>query len=155
GDKRSSEEEKLTVARVMAHEMAHQWFGDLVTMRFWDDKWLNESFATYMVPEVMVPWRPELGFDVYTLQQTHWAMRNDELETARPMQQPIRSESEITGTDDAVLYPKGAAVIAMFRNLLGAEAFHNGIQSYLRSHQDGNASTDDLVSALSASQNVG
>ena len=154
-DKRGSEDEKLTVAWVMAHEMAHQWFGDLVTMRFWDDKWLNESFASFMEPEVVGPWRPELRFDVDILERTHAAMRNDELETARPMHQPIRSENDIIGTDDAVLYPKGTAVIAMFRTLLGTEAFRSGIQSYLEAHEDGNANTDDLLSALSASQDIG
>jgi cytosol alanyl aminopeptidase len=154
-DKRGSEDEKLTVAWVMAHEMAHQWFGDLVTMRFWDDKWLNESFASFMEPEVVGPWRPELGFDVDILERTHAAMRNDELETARPMRQPIRSENDINGTDDAVLYPKGTAVIAMFRTLLGADGFRAGIQRYLEAHEDGNATTDDLVSALSTSQDIG
>jgi aminopeptidase N len=144
----ASRDERLTVAWVMAHEMAHQWFGDLVTMRFWDDKWLNESFATFMQAEVVVPWNPALDYDLDQLEETLSAMGNDELETARPIRQPIHSENEIAGTDDAVLYPKGSAVLRMFSARLGRERFRGAIREYLTAHADGNATTEDLLAAL-------
>ena len=144
----SSRDERLTVAWVMAHEMAHQWFGDLVTMRFWDDKWLNESFATFMQGEVVVPWNPSLHYELDRLEETLSAMANDELETARPIRQPIHGENEIAGTDDAVLYPKGSAVLGMFAARLGRERFRGAIRHYLTAHADGNAATEDLLAEL-------
>jgi alanyl aminopeptidase len=146
--RKASRDERLTVAWVMAHEMAHQWFGDLVTMRFWDDKWLNESFATFMQSEVVVPWDPSLHYELDRLEETLRAMANDELDTARPIRQPIHGESEIAGTDDAVLYPKGSAVLAMFSARLGPERFRGAIRDYLLAHADGNATTEDLLAAL-------
>jgi alanyl aminopeptidase len=145
---KASRDEKLTVAWVMAHEMAHQWFGDLVTMRFWDDKWLNEAFATFMQAEVVSPWNPSLNYDLDRLEETLQAMGNDELETARPIRQPIHSENEIAGTDDAVIYKKGSAVIGMFAARLGQERFRGAIREYLTAHSDGNATTEDLLAAL-------
>ena len=144
----ASRDERLVVAWVMAHEMAHQWFGDLVTMRFWDDKWLNEAFATFMQAEVISPWNPALHYDLDRLEETLQAMANDELETARPIRQPIRSENEIAGTDDAVLYKKGSAVISMFAARLGKERFRGAIREYLIAHTDANATTEDLLAAL-------
>jgi alanyl aminopeptidase len=144
----ASRDERLTIAWVMAHEMAHQWFGDLVTMRFWDDKWLNESFATFMQAEVVVPWKPALHYELDRLEGTHEAMANDELETARPIRQPIHSENEIAGTDDSVLYPKGSAVLGMFSARLGRDRFRGAIRDYLTEHSDGNAATDDLLATL-------
>ncbi len=146
--RKASRDERLTIAWVMAHEMAHQWFGDLVTMRFWDDKWLNESFATFMQAEVVVPWKPELHYELDRLEATHAAMANDELDTARPIRQPIHSENEIAGTDDAVLYPKGSAVLGMFSARLGRDRFRGAIRDYLTEHSDGNAATEDLLAAL-------
>ena len=144
----ASRDERLTIAWVMAHEMAHQWFGDLVTMRFWDDKWLNESFATFMQAEVVVPWKPALHYELDRLEGTHEAMANDELETARPIRQPIHSENEIAGTDDSVLYPKGSAVLGMFSARLGRDRFRGAIRDYLTEHSDGNAATEDLLATL-------
>ena len=141
----SSRDERLTVAWVMAHEMAHQWFGDLVTMRFWDDKWLNESFATFMQGEVVVPWDPSLHYELDRLEETLKAMANDELDTARPIRQPIHGENEIAGTDDSVLYPKGSAVLGMFAARLGRERFVARSSAYLTAHADGNAATEDFL----------
>src|SRR5262249_8421180 len=146
--RKASRDERLTVAWVMAHEMAHQWFGDLVTMRFWDDKWLNESFATFMQGEVVPQWDPSLHYELDVLDETHGAMANDELQTARPIRQPIHSENEIAGTDDAVLYPKGAAVLRMFAAKLGRDRFRGAIRDYLLAHADGNATTEDLLATL-------
>jgi aminopeptidase N len=146
--RKASRDERLTVAWVMAHEMAHQWFGDLVTMKFWDDKWLNESFATFMQAEVVVPWDPSAHYELDRLEETLGAMSNDELDTARPIRQPIHSENEIAGTDDAVLYPKGSAVLGMFSAHLGPERFRGAIRDYLNAHADGNATTEDLLAAL-------
>lgn len=154
-EQEASTEDRMGVAEVVAHEMAHQWFGDLVTMRFWDDVWLNESFATFMEPEVVGPWDPSLGSEMTALRSALWAMENDELESARAIRQPIRTEGDIQAWDDGVLYPKGAAVLRMFQSLLGRDEFRAGIRRYLEAHRDGNATTEDLLAALSVTRDIG
>ncbi|MGZ6130495.1 MAG: M1 family metallopeptidase [Myxococcaceae bacterium] len=149
-----STEDRRDTARVLAHEMAHQWFGDLVTMQFWDDVWLNESFATLMETEIVGPWDPALRADIALLQEVLRAMDNDELESSRPIRTPMRTEGDLRATDVAVLYPKGAAVLSMFQGLLGRDAFRAAIRRYIEAHADGNATTEDLVAALSTEKDL-
>ena len=149
---RATQKQRTAVAAVTAHEMAHQWFGDLVTMRFWEDLWLNESFATFMTSEVVPAWDPTLGYDLKTLSEAQKAMDNDALSRAHPLRHPLQSEQDIFGFDAKVLYPKGAATLRMFRGYLGRERFRKAIADYLNGHADGNATSEDLVAALSRAE---
>ncbi|HEY1905703.1 MAG TPA: M1 family metallopeptidase [Myxococcaceae bacterium] len=151
----ASDEDRRRVAETIAHESSHQWFGDWVTARWWEDLWLSESFATFVATEVVSGWRPALGSRISALEETLEAMRNDELEGSRPIRTTMHTEGDLRAWDVAVLYPKGAAVLGMFEALLGPEAFRAGIRRYLRDHADGNAATEDLVSALSDRPAVG
>ena len=150
----ASEDDRFWVAMVVAHELSHSWFGDLVTMRFWDDLWLNESFATFLTPEIVGGWKPRLGAEMVALESALRAMKNDELESSAPMRRPIRSEGDITGSDEAVIYPKGAAVLRMLQGLLGPEAFRAAVRRYLVAHADGNATMEDLVGELSRDRDI-
>lgn len=154
-ENQTSGEDRRKVAETIAHESSHQWFGDWVTARWWEDLWLSESFATFVATEVVSGWRPALGSRISGLEETLEAMRNDELEGSRPIRTTMRTEGDLRAWDVAVLYPKGAAVLGMFEALLGPEAFRAGIRRYLRDHADGNATTEDLVSALSDRPAVG
>jgi alanyl aminopeptidase len=146
----ASEMQKQWVAVDVAHEMAHQWFGDLVTMAWWDDLWLNESFATFMEHEIVSAWAPALRYDLVALTAVQRGMATDALASAKPIRPRIVFEADIFGVDYGLVYAKGAAVIGMFEQFLGNAAFRRAIQGYLRSHADGNATLEDLLSALSA-----
>jgi cytosol alanyl aminopeptidase len=147
----ASELQKKWVAVDLAHEMAHQWFGDLVTMAFWDDLWLNESFATFMEKDIVSAWNPGLAYDLGFLGRVQTAMAIDELASAQAIRPTIRSETDITASGDfALVYAKGAAVLAMVEQYLGKDAFRAAIRRYLEAHADGNATLADLLAALSA-----
>ena len=147
----ASELQKKWVAVDLAHEMAHQWFGDLVTMAFWDDLWLNESFATFMEKDIVSAWKPGLRYDLDFLGRVQTAMATDELANAQAIRATIRSEADITAVGDyALVYMKGAAVLGMFEQYLGRDAFRAVIRGYLQAHADGNATLADLLAALSA-----
>jgi cytosol alanyl aminopeptidase len=146
----ASEDQKLTVAVDMAHEMAHQWFGDLVTMAWWDDLWLNESFASLMEVQMTAAWAKGNRYDLKYLSKVQEAMATDELSPVHPIRPQIEVEGDIFGIDYGVVYPKGAQVIAMFQQFLGPEAFRAAIRAYLDAHADGNATRGDLMAALSA-----
>jgi alanyl aminopeptidase len=145
----ASEDQKLTVAVDMAHEMSHQWFGDLVTMAWWDDLWLNESFASVMEAQITTAWAKGNRYDLSYLKKVQEAMGTDELSSVHPIRPEIKLESDIFGIDYGIVYPKGAQVIAMFQEFLGPEAFRAAIRAYLDAHADGNATREDLMSALS------
>jgi alanyl aminopeptidase len=147
---RAPEWQRRSFANVMAHELAHSWFGNLVTMPWWDDLWLNESFATWMAHRVVNEIHPEYQEDLSLLQQVHSAMSADSLESARSIRQPIASDHDIANAFDGITYSKGAGVLAMFERWLGEESFRAGIRSYVEEHRFGNADADDLLRALSA-----
>lgn len=134
---------------VMAHELAHHWFGDLVTMPWWDDIWLNEAFATYMASRTVAEVAPEQNAPMSELASSHSAMGQDSLASARRIRQPIQSDHDIRNAFDAITYQKGAAVIAMFERFMGEEDFREGIRVYLRQHRFGTARGEDLLAALS------
>ena len=148
--KTAPEAQKLNVGVVVAHEMAHQWYGDLVTMAWWDDLWLNESFASFMETKMATAWAPEHRYDLSKLQEVHFAMRQDDLSGIRPIRPTLRVEGDIFGFDYAIAYQKGSSVVAMFEQFLGQDAFRAGIRQYLATHADKNATRDDLIAALSA-----
>jgi alanyl aminopeptidase len=133
---------------VIAHEEAHQWFGDLVTMAWWNDIWLNEAFASFMADEIVDAWRPGTGARVEALALKSRVMGEDSLATARRIRQPVRSTSEAMEAFDGVTYEKGRAVLAMVQAWLGPDRFRDGLRRYLQSHEWGNANADDLYAAL-------
>ncbi|MEZ4406963.1 MAG: M1 family aminopeptidase [Polyangiales bacterium] len=147
---RSTNRARTNIAGIIAHELAHQWFGNLVTMAWWDDLWLNEGFATWMSTRVIDAWQPALGARVDAVSGHAGARRVDALATAHAIRQPVRTTSEAMESFDSTTYAKGAAVIGMLEQWLGADAFRDGIRQYLRAHEWGNATAADLLSALSA-----
>ena len=140
-------------AEVMEHEMSHQWFGDSVTMNWWDDIWLNEAFASWVSSKLLDEWKPEWNIKADTAASSN-VMRSDSLTTARKIRQPIEAPGDIANAFDGITYDKGQAVIGMFENYIGPKDFQSAIRAYLQQHAWGNASSTDLLAALdSASGN--
>jgi len=135
---------------VHAHELAHQWFGDLVTMPWWDDLWLNEAFATWMATRTIRAIKPEFGGERGKLEGTLAAMGGDSLASTRRVREPIDDFTEIAAAFDGITYQKGGAVLAMFEHFIGAENFRAGIHQYLVEHAGGNATSRDLIAAVAA-----
>ena len=135
---------------IHAHELAHQWFGDLVTMPWWDDVWLNESFATWMSTKIVGTLQPDRRPELFQQGQSLAAMEQDSLAATRRIREPIRTSTDVASAFDRITYSKGAAVLAMFERYLGEARFRNVIRVYLRSHAGGNATSADLVAALAA-----
>jgi alanyl aminopeptidase len=137
-------------SETQVHELAHQWFGNLVTMAWWDDLWLNESFASWIEPRIIEGWQPTWDAPVERVQGRSHALQVDSLVTARRIRQPIETEGDILNAFDGITYGKGAAVLAMTEEWLGRDVFQRGIQRYLRAHAGGNATARDFLAALSA-----
>lgn len=143
-------------AEVMAHELAHQWFGNLVTMGWWKDIWLNEAFATWMATKVMMTYNPGYHADWDALESTQHAMEQDSLSSARKIQEPIKSHHDIFNAFDSITYIKGAAVIDMFEDYITPHLFQKGVRNYLKRYANKNAETEDFIAELSraADQNL-
>ncbi len=139
------------IASVLAHEMAHQWFGNLVTMKWWDDIWLNEGFATWMENRPLAEMRPDWNVPVDEAEQNQAALGLDGLKSTRPIHAPAETPAQIDEAFDAIAYEKGASVLRMVENYLGADAFRKGINAYLQAHAYGNATSQDFWSAMAAS----
>jgi aminopeptidase N len=135
-------------AETTAHEMAHQWFGDLVTPTWWTDIWLNESFAEWLGKKIAQQWNPELGIGASELAEAFAAMDTDSLGRGRPIRQIITDDRQIAGAFDEITYQKGAQVLAMFESYLGPAPFAQGVRLYLRHYPNGNATALDFFSAL-------
>lgn len=140
---------------VTAHELAHQWTGDTVTMAWWDDLWLNEAFATWMQQKITMRLRPQYRADLDRISAAHDAMNNDSLVSARKIRQPITGNGDIETAFDSITYRKGAAVLGMFEQFVGEDTFRSGMRSYIRAHRFGNATADDLVDAIAAAAGKG
>ena len=136
------------VADVVSHENAHMWFGDLVTMKWWNGLWLNEAFATFMEMLAVDAWKPEWRrWDSFTVSRAA-AMQVDGLKSTRPIEFPVERPEEAAGMFDVLTYEKGASVLRMLEQYLGADRFRDGIRLYLRRHEYANAETTDLWDAL-------
>jgi aminopeptidase N len=133
---------------IIAHEMAHQWFGDLVTMAWWDNLWLNEGFATWMATKASEQFYPQWQSWLNGYAQKQFAMALDARRTSHAIQQPIADESEAMVAFDAITYNKGQALIRMLESYLGETAFRDGIRAYMAAHAYGNTTTADLWQAL-------
>ncbi|HYE25075.1 MAG TPA: M1 family aminopeptidase [Clostridia bacterium] len=143
-DKTTTENQKRLIFAVIAHEIAHQWFGNLVTMKWWDDIWLNEGFATWMAQKPMIAVHPEWNIDVEDVQESSTSMITDSVAAQRPIRQTAETRGEINELFDGIAYGKTAAVLRMLEAYVGPEAFRKGVNSYLKKHAYGNASAEDF-----------
>ena len=136
------------VAEVITHELSHQWFGNLVTMVWWDDLWLNEAFATWMaykiVDQFRPGWRVWMDFEV----GKGAALHLDAMKSSHPIRAEIKNAEEATESFDAITYEKGGAILRMIEGYLGEEKFRDGIRLYMKRHREKNATADDLWAAL-------
>lgn len=148
--KTSTQAEKHTVFRVIAHEMAHQWFGDLVTMDWWDDLWLNEGFASWLEAKATDHFHPEWKQPLYEVANRQGAMQLDARRGSHPVIQSIDDVLQASQAFDSITYTKGEAIIGMLESYAGADAFRAGVRSYIRKHAYANAVTDDLWKELDA-----
>jgi puromycin-sensitive aminopeptidase len=146
----STQAEQQNVADVVAHELAHMWFGDLVTMRWWNGIWLNEAFATFMELAACDAYRPEWGrWTLFGLERSA-ALETDSLESTRSVEYEVRSPADCEGMFDVLTYQKGGALLRMLEQYLGEERFREGVSHYLRTHEYGNTETNDLWDAIEA-----
>lgn len=140
---------RVVYADIMAHELAHYWFGDLVTMAWWDDLWLNESFATWMATKITTALALKDDYVVDTYYDTRRAMSKDELMSAKPLRAPVAGDVDTEAAFDfAITYAKGGAVLAMFEDWLGEHTFREVIRRHVRDHAWGVATGADLLAAL-------
>jgi aminopeptidase N len=146
----TTEATRQRIFEVAAHEMAHQWFGDLVTMAWWDDLWLNEGFASWMATKATTnlhpEWQPELG----TVSGREAAINLDSVATTHPIVQRLTTVEQISQAFDSITYSKGEAVITMLEDYVGEDAWRKGVQDYVRTHRLGNTQTDDLWRSIEA-----
>uniref|UniRef100_A0A8D0VIC7 Aminopeptidase n=1 Tax=Sus scrofa TaxID=9823 RepID=A0A8D0VIC7_PIG len=149
--KTSSTSDKLWVTKVIAHELAHQWFGNLVTMEWWNDIWLNEGFATYMELISVNVTYPELQFDNIFLNNCFEVIKSDSLNSSRPVSKQAETPTQIQEMFDDISYKKGACLLNMLKDFLSEEKFKKGIIHYLKKFSYRNAKNDDLWSSLSNS----
>ncbi len=138
-------------SRLLAHEIAHQWFGDLVTAKWWDDIWLNEAFASWAEATILGTVQPRLGNRLDTIVDAKEVIGQDSLPSARPIRSDVRVASKATETFDAFTYDKGAAILEMIERWVGNDAFRKGLSTYFQAHAHGNATSADLFAALEQS----
>jgi len=139
---------RKAIAVVLAHEIAHQWFGDLVTMQWWDDIWLNEGFANWMMTKPLVAWRPDWKAELDEVSDNQKAMNRDSLRATRPIRAKASTPAEISELFDPIAYEKGAAVLRMIEQWVGEEGFRKGVNAYIEKFQYGNARAEDFWNTL-------
>ncbi len=146
---KASQAEKLRVLDVIGHEIAHQWFGNLVTMRWWEGIWLNEAFASFMEMKATDAFRPDWKrWLTFGAVERPWAMEVDHLSTTRPVEFEVGSPEEADQMFDALTYGKGSSVLRMIEQFIGEDSFRRGVGSYLTRHSYGNTVTSDLWAGL-------
>ena len=141
-------EQKKAFGMVVAHELSHQWFGDLVTPNWWDDIWLNESFANWMGFTIGDQWRSDLNIGEGALEEGFAAMSTDTLLVGRPIHQPIESNDQTDSAFDSITYGKGGHVVSMIAAFLGPDKFRAGVREYMAAHRYGNATSKDFFAAM-------
>ena len=147
-DEKASTSQKRTFGMVVAHELAHQWFGDLVTPAWWDDIWLNESFANWMGFRIGHEWRPNLNIRAGALAEGFNAMSTDALVAGRAIHQPIPTNAQIDEAFDSITYGKGGHVVAMIAGYMGDAKFKGGVRRYMAAHKYGSATSADFFRAM-------
>ena len=148
-EKNSSKTNLHRIAEVIAHELAHQWFGNLVTMKWWNDLWLNESFATFMATKAVNDIFPEWEFENnFILDSVNSGMRLDSLKSSHPINVKVTNPSEVNEIFDEISYDKGGSILRMLEDYIGKENFRNGLNIYLNRHKYGNTETNDLWKSL-------
>ena len=148
GEKDGALPAKKAVAETVAHEMAHQWFGDLVTPAWWDNLWLNEGFATWMESKAAAKWQPKWNYDQDVAVEVNHVLDEDAGRTTRPIRQRAETPAEINELFDDIAYGKAGAVIGMVENWVGDETFQKGVRAYLGAHEYGNATAEDFWDTL-------
>ena len=144
----SSEADKQAIFGVEAHEMAHMWFGDLVTMAWWDDLWLNEGFASWMANKTTQHFHPDWGGDIDQVADREGAMGLDAFSTTHPVVQHVRTVEQANQAFDDITYDKGQSIIAMLEAFAGADVWRQGIRSYMAKFAYRNTRTSDLWAAI-------
>ncbi|MBM3772587.1 MAG: M1 family metallopeptidase [Acidimicrobiia bacterium] len=142
---------RKNIASVLAHELAHQWFGNLVTMAWWDDLWLNEGFATWMQNRPVAAWKPEWRIEIDEARETQAALELDSLASTRAIQSPVETSSDIDSLFDPIAYEKGASLLRMVEGFVGPEAFRAGVNAYLARFAYRNATSRDFWTVLAES----
>jgi puromycin-sensitive aminopeptidase len=146
----ATQQELLAVADVVAHELAHMWFGDMVTMRWWNGIWLNEAFATFMANLAVDAFRPDWDRWGSFRRVCSTALEIDALDSTRPIEYPVTSPDDASDMFDSLTYTKGAAVLRMLERYLGPDRFRDGIRRYLKDHAFANTETSDLWDSIEA-----
>jgi len=140
--------ERKRAAEVICHELAHMWYGDLVTMAWWNDLWLNEAFATWMATTIVDDWKPEWKMWLDFEHHRSAALQLDALSSTHPIYVDVKTPADATQNFDLITYEKGAAVVRMIERYLGPATFREGVRAYIRRHRESNAEAADLWSAL-------
>ena len=146
----STPSDKQRIYGVAAHEIAHQWFGNLVTMQWWDDLWLNEGFATWMAGRTTEKMHPEWNTGLSAVSGRDFAMSLDAVATTHPVVQRVQTVDQVSQAFDAITYQKGSAVIRMLEGYVGADAWRDGVRSYMKKHAYQNTVSDDLWREIQA-----
>ena len=146
----STQGDKQRVFNTAAHEMAHQWFGDLVTMSWWDDLWLNEGFASWMAERTTEKLHPEWHTNLDLVGTREGAMSLDAVATTHPVVQHVETVEQASQAFDSITYSKGQAVITMLEAYVGPETWRTGVRNYIKAHAYGNTVSDDLWKSVQA-----
>ncbi|XP_067885842.1 leucyl-cystinyl aminopeptidase [Heterodontus francisci] len=146
--------DKQIISKVIAHELAHQWFGNLVTMEWWNDIWLNEGFATFMEFFSLEKIFPELQVADQFLQTRFNAMEKDSMNTSHPLSTPVETAEQIEEMFDSISYEKGASILLMLKDLLSETVFQEGIERYLNEHKYKNTKNEDLWNSIAKVKSV-
>ncbi len=136
------------IASTIAHEIAHQWFGDLVTMQWWDDIWLNEGFATWAATKPLATWHPDWHVDLDEVDESQIALGLDSMANTRAIRTPVQTPDEINEVFDPIAYQKGASVLRMIEAYVGPAVFRAGVTDYLERYRYANATSEDFWNAI-------